>query len=122
MDGTLHSKGYALITALIVVTVSGRSGAGFYVAGQYSNKIGYNDSDYSDAFYAAEAGLEKLNSDLSKILQERLPFGRPARHHSGRELPAKYSTVTFTTYSMTGGQQARLYGGVDGCCDNRISR
>ena len=60
------TKGYALIAAMIVLAVTAGLVLGFMNQVNTQQKIGYNDGDYSTAFYAAEAGLEKLNSDLSK--------------------------------------------------------
>lgn len=109
MDETLHSKGYALITALIVVTVSAGLALGFMSQVNTQVKIGYNDSDYSNAFYAAEAGLEKLNSDLSKqFFRSVYPTAAQLATIQGASYQPAISGVNFATYSLTGGQQARL--------------
>src|SRR5260370_7195568 len=65
-----EAKGYALITSLIILTVTSGLVLGFLAQVNTQQKIGYNDGDYSTAFYAAEAGLEKLNSDLSKLFSQ----------------------------------------------------
>src|SRR5581483_8813012 len=72
-------------------------------------KIGYNDSDYANAFYAAEAGLEKLNSDLSKqFFKTVYPSATQLATIQGSSYQPGISGITYTTYSLTGGQQAHL--------------
>src|SRR6478735_3260642 len=102
---TPNSKGYALITALIVVTVTAGLVLGFMSQVNTQTKIGYNDSDYSNAFYAAEAGLEKLNSDLSKQFYRSVyPSASQLATIQGASYQPNITSVTFTTYSLTGGQ------------------
>src|SRR5581483_2887909 len=58
MATSRNSRGYALITALIVATITAGLVFAFMNQVNTQQKIGYNDGDYANAFYAAEAGLE----------------------------------------------------------------
>lgn len=103
------SSGYVLITALIVVTVTTGLVLGFMLQVNTQQKIGFNDTDYSNAFYAAEAGLEKLNSDLSKQFAMTVyPSSTDLANIQGSSYQPAISGVTYETYSLTGGQQAHL--------------
>ena len=63
---TGNRRGYALVTAMIVLAILSVLVAGFVNQVITEQKISGNDFDYNSAFYAAEAGLEQLSSDLSK--------------------------------------------------------
>jgi len=52
------------MTSLIVTAIITAFVVGFVSVVNTEQKISRNDTEYSSAFYAAEAGLEKLNSDL----------------------------------------------------------
>ncbi len=106
---SLNEKGYALLTSLIVLAVTTALVVGLMAQVNTQQKIGYNDGDYSNAFYAAEAGLEKLNSDLSKQFYlsvypsaSRLSAIQDASHQP------QIAGVAYTTYALIGGQQAHL--------------
>jgi Tfp pilus assembly protein PilX len=104
-----NTQGYALITSLILLTITTGLVLGFLGQVNTLQKIGYNDSDYSTAFYAAEAGLEKLNSDLSKLFfQTVYPTTTQITNIQGSSYQPNFSGVTYTTYSLDGGQQAHL--------------
>jgi len=82
---------------------------GFLAQVNTQQKIGYNDGDYSNAFYAAEAGLEKLNSDLSKLFfQTVYPTATQITNIQASSYQPGLPGVTYTTYSVVGGQQAHL--------------
>src|SRR6266852_8610005 len=103
------TKGYALITSLIVLTITTGLVLGFLAQVNTQQKIGYNDSDYSTAFYGAEAGLEKLNSDLSKLFFKTVyPTTSQVTGIQASSYRPAFPAVTYTTYSATGGQQAHL--------------
>jgi len=106
--------GYALITSLIVTAIVTAFIVGFVAQVNTEQKISRNDTEYSSAFYAAEAGLEKLNSDLSKLFQ-RFVFPTQVQIASLMEAAARpvLKGVAFSTYGVTGGQGARLDGAVD---------
>jgi Tfp pilus assembly protein PilX len=103
------TKGYALIASLIILTVTASLALGFLAQVNTQQKIGYNDGDYSTAFYAAEAGLEKLNSDLSKLFfQTVYPTTTQVTNIQGSSYQPNFPGVTYTTFSLDGGQQAHL--------------
>jgi Tfp pilus assembly protein PilX len=103
------AKGYALITSIIVLAVASALVFGFLNQVNTQQKIGYNDGDYSTAFYAAEAGLEKLNSDLSKQFYRTVyPSNSQLATIQGSDYQPGIAGVAFTTYSLSGGQQAHL--------------
>ncbi len=109
MNRFVSERGYALITALIVLAITAALVMGFITQVNTQQKIGLNDVDYASAFYAAEAGLEKLNSDLSKqfYLSVNPTASQLAEIQDSAHLPS-LPGATYTTYSVTGGQQARL--------------
>jgi hypothetical protein len=110
---TQDTRGYALITALIVTAVTAALVLGFINQVNTEQKISRNDTDYSGAFYAAEAGLEKLNSDLSKLfLQSVFPSQDDLGAIQGTAYQPQLDGVTFTGYSLTGGQSTRLNGAI----------
>lgn len=103
------AKGYALVTSIIVLAVASALVFGFLNQVNTQQKIGYNDGDYSTAFYAAEAGLEKLNSDLSKQFYRTVyPPNSQLSTIQGPDYQPGIGGVVYTTYSLTGGQQAHL--------------
>src|SRR5205807_8541999 len=104
-----NTRGYALIISLIILTITSGLVLGFLAQVNTQQKIGYNNSDYSTAFYAAEAGLEKLNSDLSKLFfQTVYPSTTQITNIQGSSYQPGFPGVSFTTYSVVGGQQAHL--------------
>jgi len=107
------SCGYALITALIVTAITAALVLGFINQVNTEQKISLNDTDYSGAFYAAEAGLEKLNSDLSKKFVARLfptqaDLAEIQAEDYEPQLDGPLVDITYTRYSLTGGQSTRL--------------
>lgn len=102
-------RGYALLTALIVTTVSSALVLGFISQVNTEQKIARNDTDYSGAFYAAEAGLEKLNSDLSKLfLQSVFPTQSSLTEIQTDDYRPGLPGTSYTNYTLTGGQSTRL--------------
>jgi len=102
-------EGYALIVSLIVVTVTAGLVLGFITQVNTQQKIGINDVDYGGAFYAAEAGLEKLNVDLSKLFAESVyPSADDLTTIQGTDYKPNLTGVSYPTYSITGGQTTRL--------------
>jgi Tfp pilus assembly protein PilX len=107
-------KGYALITALIVTAVVTALVLGFIQQVNTEQKIARNDTDYSSAFYAAEAGLEKLNSDLSKLFQQTVfPTAAQLANLQADAARPALPTVTYITYEVVGGQNTTLDAALD---------
>src|SRR5262245_7197099 len=101
--------GYALIISLIVVTVTAGLVLGFIAQVNTQQKIGVNDVDYGGAFYAAEAGLAKLNADPPKLFAETVfPSTDDLSEIQGTDYKPSLDGVTYSTYSITGGQTTRL--------------
>ena len=106
---TRRQEGYALIVSLIVVVVTAGLVLGFIAQVNTQQKIGINDVDYGGAFYAAEAGLEKLNADLSKLFAETVfPTSSALSEIQDADHKPSISGVTYSTYSVSGGQLTRL--------------
>jgi Tfp pilus assembly protein PilX len=109
MNSAKRCEGYALITSLIVTAVITGLVIGFVNVVNTEQKIARNDTDYSSAFYAAEAGLEKLNSDLSKLFQASVfPTQTEIGDIQGAGARPALTNVTYPTYTVTGGQQTTL--------------
>ena len=103
------SDGYALITSMIVLAVVTALVVGFITQVNTGQKIGLNDLDYTSAFYAAEAGLEKLNADLSKLfLQSVFPTSVQLSAIQGTSYRPAMTTATYPGYSLIGGNSTRL--------------
>ncbi len=102
-------RGFVLMTSLIVIVIMTGLIMGFLDQVRTEQNIGGNDLDYTNAFYAAEAGLEKQNSDLSKLFQASIfpPQAAIDAIELAVERPA-LPNVTYTEYTITGGQQAFL--------------
>jgi Tfp pilus assembly protein PilX len=108
------NRGYALITALIVTAVTAVLVLGYVTRVNTEQRIARNDTDYSKAFYAAEAGLEKLNSDLSKLfLASVFPSQADLAAIQGADFQPQISYATYANYSLTGGQATRLSGALN---------
>src|SRR5204863_10220073 len=73
-----------------------------------------NDTDYSGAFYAAEAGLEKLNSDLSKLFAAKLyPTQADVASIMTANHQPQLTGISFHQYSALGGQATKLDGALN---------
>ena len=109
MSQTARCDGYALITSLIVTVVVTGLVIGFISTLNTEQKIARNDTDYSSAFYAAEAGLEKLNSDLSKLFQQSVfPTQSAINGIQASSAQPQLDRVTYSIYSVSGGQSTTL--------------
>jgi Tfp pilus assembly protein PilX len=109
MNSVKRCEGYALITSLIVTAVVTGLVIGFVNVVNTEQKIARNDTDYSSAFYAAEAGLEKLNSDLSKLFQASVfPTQSEITDIQASGKRPVLTGVTYSTYSASGGQSTTL--------------
>jgi Tfp pilus assembly protein PilX len=104
-----RSAGYALITSLILTAITAAFVVGFVSTVNTEQKVARNDTEYSSAFYAAEAGLEKLNSDLSKLFQ-RSVFPTQAQINDLMSSQARpvLDGISYSTYQVTGGQSTTL--------------
>jgi Tfp pilus assembly protein PilX len=111
---TKDPRGYALIMALVVTAVTAALVLGFISQVNTEQKIAQNDTDYNGAFYAAEAGLEKLNSDLSKLFASKL---FPTQADIATIMAANHQPnlpgITFRQYSAFGGQTTQLNGALN---------
>ena len=111
MSQIARRDGYALITSLIVTVVVTGLVIGFISTLNTEQKIARNDTDYSSAFYAAEAGLEKLNSDLSKLFQQSVfPTQSAIKGIQASSAQPQLDRVTYSIYSVSGGQSTTLAG------------
>jgi len=100
--------------ALIVTAVTAALVLGFIAQVNTEQKIASNDTDYSGAFYAAEAGLEKLNSDLSKLFAARLyPTQADVASIMATNHQPNLTGITFHQYSAFGGQTTQLNGALN---------
>jgi len=109
MSQIARRDGYALITSLIVTVVVTGLVIGFISTLNTEQKIARNDTDYSSAFYAAEAGLEKLNSDLSKLFQQSVfPTQSAINGIQASSAQPQLDRVTYSIYSVSGGQSTTL--------------
>jgi len=102
-------RGYALITSLIITAAATALAVGFIAQVNTEQKVSINDTQYSNAFYAAEAGLEKLNSDLSKLFQTTVfPNASQLATIQGSSYQPQLTGVSYPNYSLNGGQVTRL--------------
>jgi Tfp pilus assembly protein PilX len=114
MKDARRNAGYALITSLIVTAIITAFVVGFVATVNTEQKVSRNDTEYSSAFYAAEAGLEKLNSDLSKLFQESVfPTQTQVGNLMASAAQPVLTGVTFSTYQVTGGQSTTLNGAIN---------
>src|SRR5687768_13702722 len=108
------NDGYALITALIITAIVTALVLGFLDQVRTEQKISQNDTDYSSAFYAAEAGLEKLNADLSKLFQmTTFPTTTQVAEIMTEDAQPNIPNIEYPTYEVTGGQSTRLDGAIN---------
>ncbi|MBI4473251.1 MAG: pilus assembly PilX N-terminal domain-containing protein [Acidobacteria bacterium] len=108
-----REQGYALIMALIIAALVTALLIGFLDQVRIEQKVSQNDTDYSNAFYAAEAGLEKLNADLSKLFQQTtFPTTAQIAEIQTTDSQPQLTNITFLTYEIIGGQSTRLDGAI----------
>ena len=111
---TGNQHGYALITAMIVLVVLSVLVAGFVNQVITEQKISGNDLDYNSAFYAAEAGLEQLASDLSKIFTvTSFPSAAQIVAVTASDKRPVITRVTYSQYAVSGGQMTNVTAAVD---------
>jgi len=101
--------GFVLLTSLIVVVIMTGLIMGFLDQVRTEQNISGNDLDYTNAFYAAEAGLEKQNADLSKLFQLTI-FPSTAQIDAIEASASRpvLPGVTYPEYTVTGGQSTNL--------------
>ena len=106
---TGNRRGYALVTAMIVLAILSVLVAGFVNQVITEQKISGNDFDYNSAFYAAEAGLEQLSSDLSKTFTiTSFPGAAQLAAVTASDKRPNILKVTYTQYTVAGGQMTNL--------------
>ena len=104
-----EERGFVLLTSLIVVIIMTGLIMGFLDQVRIEQNINGNDLDYTNAFYAAEAGLEKQNSDLSKIFQQTIfPTDSQIDAIEASASRPALPNVTYPEYTVTGGQSTNL--------------
>ena len=107
----VHSsdEGFVLLTSLIVIVIMTGLILAFVEQVRTEQNIAGNDLDYTNAFYAAEAGLEKQNADLSKLFQQTI-FPTTAQIDAIEALASQpvLPDITYTEYTVTGGQSTNL--------------
>jgi Tfp pilus assembly protein PilX len=62
-----REAGIALLTTLLLLLLMSSLLVGFFLLISEGQKLGTMNNDYSKAFYAAEAGMEKLTADLGTL-------------------------------------------------------
>jgi hypothetical protein len=62
-----QEAGIALLTTLLLLLLMSSLLVGFFLLINEGQKLGSMNNDYSKAFYAAEAGMEKLTADLGTL-------------------------------------------------------
>jgi Tfp pilus assembly protein PilX len=109
-----NQHGYALVTAMIVLAVMLGLVAGLIEQVINEQKISGNDFDFNSAFYAAEAGLEQLNSDLSKLFSlTSFPSASQMAAVTAANRRPNIPSVTYPQYSVAGGQMTNLTSGIN---------
>lgn len=102
-----NERGAALITALLVVMLASALLVGFSITVTSDQRVRAADRDRTQAFYAAQAGLEELTADLGALFSqtyrptgvqvealEQSPPVLPGIYYSGSALEAGYSITT----------------------------
>src|SRR5262245_12381140 len=114
MDHARSNSGYVLITSLIVTVVITAFVIGFISTVNTEQKVSRNDTEYSSSFYAAEAGLEKLNSDLSRLFQQSVfPTQTQVSNLTATAAQPVLNGITYSSYQVTGGQSTTLSAALD---------
>lgn len=104
-----QEQGYALVVSMIVLAVVTGLVIGLVNQVSTEQKIAGNDLDFSSAFYAAEAGLEKINSDLSKLFALSIfPTNAQLATITGTGSRPVIANVQYPTYTVMGGQFTNL--------------
>ena len=109
-----REKGFALITSVIVLLLLTGVVTAFIANVRTESLISGNDVDYTSAFYAAEAGLEKQNADLSKLFQATIfPTAAQITAIESAGNQPVFPNVTYTEYNLEGGQSTVLNGAIN---------
>lgn len=106
-------RGFVLLTSLIVVMIMTGVIVSFVDQVNTEQRIGVNDLDSSNAFYAAEAGLEKQNADLSKLFQRTVfPTGAQLSALQSAAAQPTLPGISYPEYQIEGGQSTALSSGI----------
>jgi len=65
-----RESGIALLTTILLLLLMSSLLVGFVLVVSTGQKLGGTNNDYSKAFYAAEAGMEKLTADLGTLFNK----------------------------------------------------
>jgi Tfp pilus assembly protein PilX len=70
--GKNNSRGFTLVAALLILVLLSGVAAGLLYLVTNESKMGGNDLEANLAYYGAEAGMEKLTSDLGNLYQSTM--------------------------------------------------
>jgi hypothetical protein len=97
-----ESKGFALITALLLLMLLSGIAAGLVYVVNTESRLGGSDLEGTVAFYGAEAAMEKMMVDLGALYTTRLsPSSADVAALAGTSYQPVLSGITYPEYSLT---------------------
>jgi len=99
-----ESKGFALITALLLLMLLSGIAAGLVYVVNTESRLGGSDLENTVAFYGAEGAMEKMMVDLGNLYLTRLaPSGADVAALAGSSYQPVLSGITYPEYSLVAG-------------------
>ena len=99
---TDSSRGFALASAMLIVVLLAGISAGTMYLGNTESRLAITDMEGSQAFYGAEAGMEKMMADLSLLYSAILaPTVTDIEALGGTDYQPVISNVTYPEYAFT---------------------
>src|SRR5271168_2107611 len=108
-----RQSGIALLTTILLMLLMSSLLVGFILLINSGQKLSGINSDYGKAFYAAEAGMEKLTADLGTLFNNN--YAPPtAQINALQNNPPAIHDVTYTTATGASGYTITSTNPVDG--------
>lgn len=99
-----RDSGIALLTTLLLMTLMSSLLVGFIILISSSQKLSGANNDYSRAFYASEAGMEKLTADLGTLFDTNYAPSA-AQINAISAAPPTIPGIQYLRYDGTSGYQ-----------------
>ncbi len=95
-------KGIALLTAMLLLVILSLVVIGYVMMVNSEQRVNSSDRQSGVAFYAAEAGLEKMTVDISDAFTRRqMPNASDVYALTASDQRPPFASVSFPTYSIT---------------------
>src|ERR1035438_7630620 len=102
MNGRKHSRGFALVTALLLLLLLSIVAVGVIYSVVTEQALGGNDKESLAAFYGAEAAMEKMMVDIGNLYQAKAaPKTTDIQNLGAASYQPSITGITYNTYTFT---------------------